>query len=86
MNARINIKTPFKHRFSSADIKLKDGREFECIAVNQSGELLGRVVGGQTGIDEATLPFSSDEISAYRPYWGTLARLGLRRWESNDPQ
>jgi hypothetical protein len=81
MNAKINIKASFKHPFSAVDIRLKDGREFERIAINKAGELLGFIVGGQTGISESDLPFSSDDIAAYRPYWGMFARLGLRRWE-----
>ena len=76
---KLPLQPQFKRKYSAVDIKLKDGREYPAIAIDRDGNLLGKIVGGQTGLDES-LPFTARDIAAYRPYWGLLAHLGFRRW------
>ena len=77
---KLPIQPQFKRKFSAADIKLKDGTEHYLIAVDREGNLLGKIIGGHTGIDESPLSFTQRDIAAFRPYWGFLARVGIRRW------
>jgi hypothetical protein len=43
------------YQFLSVDLRLRDGTVIEEVAVDSSGTILGKVVGGQTGIDDRAI-------------------------------
>ena len=57
MSLRIPINNVFQRRHQSVDLQLRDGSVVENLAIDASGFILGKVVGGHDGIDESPLPF-----------------------------
>jgi hypothetical protein len=80
MNLRIPIEKALAHKFAAVDLLLRDGSVIENLAVDASGQILGKVVGGQDGVDESPLPFGQQDIQAYRFRAGLAARLGIAKW------
>lgn len=80
MSLRIPINKSLHHQFETVDLLLSDGSTVENLAIDQSGALLGKVVGGHDGLDESPFPFKKNDIIAYRVCAGIAARLGLSKW------
>lgn len=80
MNLRIPLDRVLPHKYAAVDLQLHDGSVVENVAIDAAGRILGKVVGGQDGIDESPFPFSQEDISAYRFQIGLAARLGIARW------
>lgn len=80
MSLRIPLERISPDQFAAVDLQLLDGSVVENVAVDASGLVLGKVVGGQDGIDESPLPFKQEDIRAYRLRAGIMARLGLAKW------
>lgn len=78
---RIPIKKPIHEKAIVVDLKLRDGLVVDRIAIDANGEILGKVVGGQAGLDESPLPFCQDDVIAYRRR-GLAARLGIAPWQN----
>ena len=64
------------------ELKLRDGRILRPLVVDESGMLLGRVVGGQDGLVPLTENFETDDVIAVRRIDGLLRSLGLSRWHT----
>jgi len=80
MNLRVPIDKPLSHEYESVDIELRDGSVVEKLAIDSSGLILGKVVGGHDGLDESPLPFNQEDIRAFRFRAGLAARIGLAKW------
>jgi hypothetical protein len=80
MNLQIPLKKRLPHKFNAIDIKLRDGSVVENVAIDASGIILGKIVGGQDGIDDSPLPFRQGDIGAFRFRAGLGSRLGMARW------
>ena len=79
---RLHLAAKHPHRSSAVDVRLRDGTIVENLAVDETGLILGKVVGGQDGIDPRPLPFRQEEIEAYRRLGGFFAtRFGLTKWQ-----
>ncbi len=81
MSLRIPISRTRPHKYETVDVRLNSGSVLENLAIDSSGLILGKVVGGHTGLDESTLPFEQKDIEAYRFRAGFAARLGLAKWQ-----
>ena len=81
MSLRIPIGKALSHEYEAVDVQLRDGSVVENLAIDASGLILGKVVGGQDGLDESPLPFKQEDIEAYRFRAGLAARLGLAKWQ-----
>ena len=80
MSLRIPLSKELSHKYETVDVRLRDGSIVEDLAIDASGLILGKVVGGHDGLDESPLPFKQEDIEAYRFRAGLAARLGLAKW------
>ena len=80
MNLRIFLDKAWPHKFVAIDLRLRDGSVIENLAVNSDGFILGKIIGGQDGIDESPLSFKQEDIQAFRLRSGLLARLRIATW------
>ena len=80
MKLRIPINRSLSHQFEAVDLLLSNGSTVENIAIDQSGTLLGKIVGGHDGLDESPFSFDLNHIVAYRFCAGIAARLGMAKW------
>ena len=85
MSLRLPIEKGLPHKYVAVDLQLRDGSVVENLAIDGSGLLLGKVVGGQDGIDQSPLPFKQGDIQAYRLRTGLAARLGVAKWRKLEP-
>ncbi len=81
MSLRVPIDKRPSHEYAAVDVRLRDGSIVENLAIDASGLVLGKVVGGHDGLDESPLPFKQEDIEAYRFRAGLAARLGLAMWQ-----
>ena len=81
MSLRIPISKALSRKYEAVDVQLRDGSVVEKLAIDASGVILGKVVGGQDGLDESPLPFKQEDIEAYRFRSGLTAQLGLAKWQ-----
>ena len=81
MSLRIPVRKALSHKYEAVDVQLRDGSVVENLAIDASGLILGKVVGGQDGLDESPLPFKQEDIKAYRLRAGLVAWLGLAKWQ-----
>ena len=81
MTLRIPIEKPLTHRYEGVDILLRDGSIVENLAIDSDGLVLGKIVGGQDGIDESPFPFKQEEIKAYRFRAGLAGVFGVAKWK-----
>lgn len=65
--------------FSVVDIRLKSGEIVKYLLLDRDGFLLGRVVGGHTGVDYAPFPFTSADVDSFRRR-GWAAKFGIAKW------
>jgi hypothetical protein len=84
MNLRLPIDKTLPHNYEAVDVRLRDGSIVENLAIDASGLILGKVVGGHDGLDESPLPFKQEDIEAYRLRAGLAARLGLTKWRRHS--
>jgi hypothetical protein len=84
MSLRIPISKARLHKYEIVDVQLRDGSIVENLAIDAFGLILGKVVGGHAGLDEAPLPFDQQDIAAYRFRAGLAARLGLAKWQTME--
>lgn len=84
MSLRIPISKALPYNFEAVDVLLRDGSVVEKLAIDASGLILGKIVGGQDGLDESPLPFKQEDIEAFRFRAGLRARLGLAKWQRLD--
>ena len=80
MSLHVPLEARLPHKYEAVDLRLRDGTVFENLAVDAVGSILGKVVGGQDGLDERPLPFKQEDVIAYRRRAGLAARFGLARW------
>lgn len=85
MSLRIPLTSGLPHKFAGIDVRLRNGTIIENLAIDASGLILGKIVGGHDGIDDRPLPFQQEEIEAYRLQGGLKARLGLNKWHRIEP-
>jgi hypothetical protein len=78
---RIPIKKVLAHQYEAVDVLLRDGSIVENLAIDRNGLVLGKIVGGQDGINESPLPFKQEEIKAYRFRAGLAAAFGAAKWK-----
>jgi hypothetical protein len=81
MNLRIPINKALSRKYKTVDVLLCNGSVVQKLAIDASGIILGKVVGGQDGLDESPLPFKQGDIEAYRFRSGLRARFGLAKWQ-----
>ncbi len=80
MSLRIPLEKVLRHKYTAVDLQLRNGSVVENLAIDASGLILGKVVGGHDGIDGSPLPFGQKDIEAYRFRAGLAARLGVAKW------
>lgn len=80
MSMRVPILNHNSRNYSAVDVRLRDGSVLENIAIDGTGMILGRIIGGQDGLDERPLPFNQEEVAAYRLRAGFAARFGMAKW------
>lgn len=66
------------------EMKLRDGRILRPLLVDETGTLLGRVVGGQDGVVPITESLDGSDVIAIRRIDGMLRSLGLSSWLTAD--
>jgi hypothetical protein len=72
-------KTLTGQEFSVVDIRLKSGEIVKYLLLDSNGFLLGRVIGGHTGVDYAPLSFTYADVDSFRRR-GWAARFGIAKW------
>jgi hypothetical protein len=72
-------KTLTGQEFCVVDIRLKSGEIVKYLLLDRDGFLVGRVVGGHTGVDYSPLPFNSADVDSFRRR-GWAARFGMAKW------
>ena len=84
MSLHIRLGKALSQKFGTVDVLLRDGSVVENLAIDSSGLILGKVVGGHDGLDESPQPFKQEEIKAFRFRSGLAARFGLAKWQHMD--
>lgn len=82
---QIPTSPPKGYKYAVVDLKLRDGKIIPKVAIDESGTLLGNVIGGHDGVDTKPLGFCQSDIVAFRPCFGLAARFGLAGWRTVNP-
>jgi hypothetical protein len=80
MTLRIPLAGPLRAEYVAVDVRLRDGSIVENLAIDSTGLILGKIVGGHDGVDGSPLPFKQEDMGDYRFRAGLASWFGLAKW------